>query len=177
MYIYICIYIYMHINIYMYTCVCIYIYEWRTGEVLVPLRIQGVCGVQGPTDAVARIGDDPHRDAGCTSLFYCWCVQCLGPDKYWYPCRFKEYRSRMNSEHVRQSGPDYGLGLSHFPGESLHHLLRCSLFPCWDVPSSPSRGRPMRWLALGVTAFHVWSGVSLVLCQVRVATRWLLTKY
>ena len=36
--------------------------------------------------------------------------------------------------HVRQSRPDSGLILSHFAGESLYNLLRCSLFarnrPC-----------------------------------------------
>ena len=37
------------------------------------------------------------------------------------------FRCRANLEHISQSRPESGLGLSHFQYESLENHLRCSL--------------------------------------------------
>jgi len=44
-------------------------------------------------------------------------------------------RCRANLEHISQSRPDYGLGLSHFQSESPEHLLSRSLSARQRTPS------------------------------------------
>ena len=49
---------------------------------------------------------------------------------------------RANVAHIRQSRPDYGLGLSHFRYERLSNHSRCSIHARqWPVESVSERNR------------------------------------